>query len=52
MSANSPKQSPRAEHYAEAMKAQLGPEHPQYGAALSNLALRLTTANRLAEAEP
>ena len=52
MSASSPKQSPWRRRYAEAMKARQGPELPQYGAALSNLALLLKTANRLGEAEP
>src|SRR5262249_47466769 len=52
MSASSPKQSPWRRRYAEAMKARQGPELPQYGAALSNLALLLKTANRLGVPEP
>lgn len=43
---------PLAERYAEAMKACHGVDHPQYGAALSNLAQQLLAADRLAEAEP
>src|SRR5690242_7906234 len=43
---------PLAERYADAIKAQLGPEHPEYATALINVAQLLKATNRLSEAEP
>ena len=43
---------PLALRYAEAMKVRHGEDHPEYAAAVGNLAALLQATNRLAEAEP